>query len=1512
MPQTGTTTEIEDVLALSPLQEGLYALHRLADDIDLYTMQFVIDIDGPVDVELLRKSAAAMLVRHPNLRAAFWDEKVPRPVQIIPTQAELPWTERCADPSRFDALARTERTRPFVLSQGPAMRALLITVPGETRRRLIITVHHILMDGWSLAVFFTEMLAVYRAGGSTDGLPSPPLYRDYIVWLAKQDADAATRAWQQYLSKTPAPLIVAETGAPENSVPTKAMLFLEGAATARLQSWAAQSGLTLSTAVMFGWTALLSRLTSRRDVVFGTVVSGRPERLRGVETMVGLFINTVPVTHTIDATASVIDQCRRLQHQTSAMRDIGYLSLTEIQRAHSRGALFDSMFVFENAPIGDAVKTVTTPDGATFTPIEMESLTHYPLTVVAHLSGDELVVVIEAIPEALPHLPGDEIGERLLAVLRQLPDIGDAGPDALDVLTAAEHAGHADWQAHSIGTETVWQAFAQQAAATPDATALTFGATERYSYAELHDHAARLAAELAEHGVGPETVVALALPRSPQTVIAILAVLAAGGAYLPVDLALPAERVAAMLRQARPVLVLTVAGAESPSTELPVLALGDETVDRRIADQPAAAPDVLRHGEQAGYVIFTSGSTGEPKGVVGTNAALLSYFADHRDRVYVPARDRLGRPLRIAHAWSFGFDASWQPLVGLLDGHAIHLFDDDAMRDADRLVAGIAEHRIDMIDTTPSMFGQLRAAGLLDHNLSVLALGGEAIDAALWGQLRQLTPLAVYNCYGPTETTVEAVVAPVDRFPSPTIGTANTGTGGYVLDSWLRPVPTGVVGELYLAGGQLTRGYIGQSALTAASFVADPYRPGRRMYRTGDLVRRLPNGGYAYLGRGDSQVKIRGYRVEIGDVEAALRDQPGVHDAAVVVLSRDTGPLLVGFVAGAHGDGPADDLPALRAALRERLPGYMIPARILTLPQLPVTVNGKIDTAALEASARDAFAGTGGAVAGTETERVLAEIVAEQFNGVVPHLDDDLFAFGLDSIVAIALVRKAQRHGLAVSPKTLFSATTIRQLAAAIDTATTARPVGHREEETDHEPVPPLPIVSWLFEYGHYRRFTNTLLVRLPRDIDLSTLQQTLQALLDGHPALRSSLVDTADGPRLVTREAGAVRAGDLISRLPVDPNADLGATITATARRANDQIDPRAGAMVRAVWLSGQQEILLLTAHHLVVDVVSWHIIATDLAEAWQLLQSGTAPTTLPEATGYRRWSQLMWQRADTADVVAQRDYWLDQLAAPDPPLGHRALDPGRDRWATLRPTTTVTPTERTEVVLAALGRDDTLHEFLLAATTMTIASWRRHRGEDPSTGALIALDSHGRADTILDADTTNTVGWFTSAYPVRLGAGEAATLADQCDPWAAGALLDAVGDHLRQLPHDGLDYGLLRYVTGGTGDSELAARPEPQLMFSYLGRLDLAGISDQPWSVLTGPEMAALPVDPEPELPLRFAVYLSVAVQGTPDGPQLSATWLWSDALFTAADIDVLTTFWQRSIAALAAALDREGRSA
>ncbi|MFE9326848.1 amino acid adenylation domain-containing protein [Nocardia sp. NPDC052278] len=1501
--------EIEDVLALSPLQEGLFSLARLAaDGVDLYTMQFVIDIGGPIDVPMLRRSAEAILERHANLRAAFWDKDLPKPVQIVPTWVDLPWFEISALPAEFDAIAEADRQQRFDLSRGPALRITLVTladerhrgmaadgacgVGGVGRHRMIVTAHHILMDGWAVAVFFRELIAVYDAGGQTDSLPPARPYRDYIGWLAAQDTAAITRSWTEYLAPLSGPLMLAAGTATEvgAAIPRRSRFSLDNAETARLVHWARANGLTVNTVVQYALAVVLGRLTGRRDVVFGTTISGRPDALSGVETMIGLFINTVPARVIIDRTSTVAQQCAQLQRESAAMRDAGYVSLSTIQRAAGHGALFDVLFVFENAPIGAATDPIVTASGARFLPVAMESLVHYPLSVVSHLNDGTLVVMLEAIAEALPHFPVGDIGRRILSVLRQLPDHGDSSPDALDVLLADEKVIVAEKDVCANGT--AYELFLNQVAHTPDAIALSTG-SDRYTYRELRAAAGQLANELTTNGVGPETVVALALPRSARSIISILAVLEAGGAYVPVDLSAPAARIESILRQADPKLILAIGESANllGETTHSILVLDDSAVAERIANHPIP-PYRPVAPQTAAYLIFTSGSTGEPKGVIGTHAALNSYFTDHRDRVYRPAVARLGRRLRIAHAWSLSFDASWQPMIGLFDGHAVHLFDETEMRDAQGLVDGIVGHQIDMIDTSPSMFTQLSAAGLVDgERLTVLALGGEAIGAPMWEQLRALPGTAVYNCYGPTETTVEAVVATVNTGRNepgnaqPTIGGPVDRMSAYVFDAMLRPVPRGVVGELYLSGAQVARGYIGKAAGTADRFIADPFRSGARMYRTGDLVRQLPNGDLAYLGRADDQVKIRGYRIEIGDIETALLQLPQVRAGAVLVVQRPSGQSLVAFAV-------STDSATLRARLAERLPAYMVPARVIALPELPVTRNGKLDVRALNALALQALQGSAQrTLPSTDTERTLCRALAEALGGT-PGIDDDFIELGMDSIVAISLVNAVRRAGLSVSPAMVMTNPTVRDLATAID----SRAAQQENSPTEIGEVLPTPIMSWMCEYGGFRRLALSTLVSLPAEVDRAQLEAVLQALLDGHDMLRGRLSRTRN--RFETRAPGSVRAADILHE--VRESGDFGTALEKHARAAIDRIDPKTGTMIQAVRFAGR-DVLLLSIHHLAVDPVSWHIILADLADAWSQIAEGQTPTVASELISYRSWAELLDKRSTAPEVSAQRDFWSDQLTGPDPELGLRHPDPTRDTWSAYRLTPSFMPTDTTRRILDDLGSDLGMRELLLTALAIALTTWRLERNQDGSTGALVALEGHGRADAAVgNVDTSRTVGWFTTVYPLRVGTGWTLDITRaESDSAEAAGLLKAVAAQLDSVPNKGLDYGLLRY-----GDTEPHA--DPQVMLDYLGRMDLTAGASGPWTPITDLTLhQRLPVAPEPEMPLRYALDLVVAVYPGADGPQLATLFRWSDALFDTTEIDRFATIWQRCITAVAAAI-------
>lgn len=1415
---------IEDVLALSPLQQGLFSLAKLATDdggavdgVDIYTVQFVIDIVGAVDAALLRRSAEVMLARHANLRASFWDVDLPHPVQIIPATAVLPWREIESAPSEFDEIARIERTTNFDLARGPLLRFVLIQSAPE-RYRLILTVHHLLLDGWSMAVFFDEMVAIYRAGG-VDPLPPPRPYRDYIGWLTSQDTDAATQRWRDYLAPLSAPTILAgERAAVGSAVPQTHEVALDTAATERLTEWARRHGLTLNTVLQFAWAVLLGRLTDRADVAFGAVVSGRPQQLTGVETMVGLFINTVPVAASTPPRAEVVATCQALQRDTAAMRDLGYLSLSTVQRA-SGNAVFDTLLVFENAPIGSASAGVTTPDGVRFIPVTVESLTHYPLTLVSYPPRDgRLTVLLEAIPDALGELKIPDLGQRLLQVLRQLPDPARPRIADLDVLLPAERARIADPVDRRTNPATSVPAlFAAAAAAHPDSPALT-GENRSLTYAELAAESAGLARALAGRGIGPEDRVAIALPRSLDSVIAILAVLQAGAAYVPVDISLPETRIESILRQSDPKLTLTV--------ELLAELRSDDAVQR-------PTPTAI-HPDSAAYVIFTSGSTGEPKGVVGTHRALASYFADHQQRMYAPAVARLGRALRVAHAWSLSFDASWQPLVGLLGGQSVHLFSAEEMRDAEAIIDGIRRHRLDMIDTSPSMFTQLFDAGLLDagsdHRLTVLALGGEAIAPHTWARLRAAPSTGVHNCYGPTETTVEAVVADVADTDVPVIGEAVRGMSAHVLDSALREVPDGVAGELYLAGAQVTRGYLGRAGATAARYVADPFRAGGRMYRTGDLVRRRVDGRLVYLGRADDQVKVRGYRVEIAEVEAALAAATGVTAAAVLPVQGPAGTQLAGFVTGAQVD-----TTRARAEIGTRLPSYLIPARITAVESMPLTSNGKLDAEALLALAGP-FVG-GGVEAVTDTEKVLVELLAEVFGGVAPGVETDLRELGLDSIVALSMVRAARRRGLPLRPRTVLSCNTIRDVAAALD-----REVAEADEAAQrdgsaaaHGPVPLLPAGRWLYQYGSPRRLGQVEAIRLPDDTDGERLRAALAAIVAAHPLLHARL----DRAELTLFPTAPV---DVLAEVTVTA-ADL-SVVTEHGTRLLESLDPENGVMLRVVWLRAPDGagVLILCGHVLALDPVSWQVILGELHAAL----AGADP--LPERSGYRRWATALHERAQSLDTV---DFWAAQLAGDDPDLGARRVDPQRDRAGDLTVSVTVADPTLTAALLAL---PVPMHDLLVAATARMVTAWRARRGQTRAT-PLLALETHGRAEEIVTGvDTADIAGLLSAIYPLRVA---------QADP--AG-----VARTLADIPGGGIDYGLLAYLRADTAD-RLAAQPGPQLLLNYLGRVDRAG---------GGPDVApdliaALPSVPEPDQAVRHELSIFAAVADLGAGQALMTQW-------------------------------------
>ncbi len=1460
-------------MALSPLQEGLYSLSALTEFVagedDPYLIGMAADISGALDVALLHDCATKMLVRHPNLRASFFSRGIARPVQIVPSRFDLPWRVVTASPQDLPGLEAAERRRPFDLEHGPAIRFLLIELPGP-RWRLVITAHHIVIDGWSLPVFVNELMILYGASGDPAALPvAARPYRDYIGWLAGRDPEASQRVWRQHLAGLTGPtLLAAALGSTEAGdgrrpgLPRTTELRLPPEAAERLVDGTRSRGITLNTLMQTAWALVLSRLTDSDDVVFGVTVSGRPPELAGVETMIGLFINTVPMRVRLDPAVGVGEQCRAVQRTAALLREHGYLGHAQLRALGGVGEMFDTLLVYENFPMNGLVAGgELTVGGAIFRPSTLESLSHFPIAVAAHMEGRELVVLIEVRDGALGATSAERLGRRLLGTAERLLQHWDRPLRAVSVLFDDEHIGPngAEPRAPQVGIHT---RFAAAAVAAPDNVAVSW-AGGTLTYRELDARANRLAACLSARGVRSETPVAIRLSRGPQYIEAILAVLKAGGICVPMEPGLPPDRVRSIVRQSGATVIL------------------DAALVRELLDNGGPGGTGFRPVDvtaaQAAYLVFTSGTTGEPKGVIGTHAALGAYADDHLRSVLRPAATRLDRPLRIAHAWSFAFDAAWQPLVALLDGHAVHVVDEQTQTDAEALVATIADHRIDMIDTTPSMFAQLTACGLLTTvPLAVLALGGEALGSAAWTLIRDecaATGSRAYNCYGPTETTVEAVVADITEYDEPAIGRPTRHTRAYVLDSQLRPVPVGATGELYLAGAQLARGYQERPGETSHRFVADPFATGARMYRTGDLVRRGSGGALHYVGRADTQVKIRGYRVEPGEIAAALESHPGVQQAGVLVRRQQTTARLTAYVVMSDAVQHRPTAAQLRGMLGSRLPRYMIPQHIVVVDEIPLTANGKLDEAAL--GALDAPGATNAAHAEPETptEAALAELLSEILQ--LPRVDvtADFLQLGLDSIVALSVVQAARARGLALRARLVLDCTNVRELAESIDSETASAAT---DAEYGVDPMPVLPNGRWLYEYGEPRRLAQTEAIRLPDAVTRAHLDAALAGIVDGHQVLRTRLDRAAMAlVPMPTSDAEVIRE--------VTVAGDVQAAVPAHVAQAVERLDPERGVLLAGVWLRPPSppagpSVLLLAAHVLAMDPASWRVVLGELDAALTALISGQRPAPVREHTSYRRWAAALVERAQRLDTA---QFWAGPCHGDDPALGARRLDPHRDRARDLDVRMITTDADLTGRLLDS-GLP--LPHLLIAATAATVTRWRRIRNQ-ATPPPLLALETHGRADGLVDEpgghaiDTGDTVGLLSSIYPVRVAS---------TDP-------RDVGEQLAAIPGDGLDYGLLRYLRPDTAKS-LASQPDPQLLLNYLGAAHSVGGT----GVLTLERelLAGVSPQPEPDLAVRHELTIVAAVLSFDGQRVLAAQWRALPDILGDADISALQQLWIDSL--------------
>jgi amino acid adenylation domain-containing protein/non-ribosomal peptide synthase protein (TIGR01720 family) len=1481
-------------IPLSFSQERLWFIDQLEGSTQ-YHLPTVLRINGKLSRQALTAALKAVVARHESLRSVIVADHGAAYQQVLDAAG---WDLEIVDGTKYNEeedglnlLILTLIKKPFDLACNYMLRGTLVTL-AEDKTVLVVTMHHIASDGWSLPIVVKEVLEHYKAfteNRSPDLASLPVQYADYAVWqrdyLKGPGLDKKLDYWRAKLKDcTPMdlptdfkrPLVLTGHG-------TSAVFSIDKALALGINQLCQQEGTTLFMTLLAAFKILMHRYSGgQRDICVGTPIAGRQQE--EVEGLIGFFVNTLALRSEVNDELPFKDFLAAVRITTMDAYDNQEVPFEKIvdavvmERSLERSPLFQVMFILQNIPEAKPINLGQVE--LTAEKIKQES-SKFEISFSVTERADGLFGMVEYNTDLFTA----ETIQRMILHYKELLRSIVCNPDQLigdlQMLTPVEKdrllLTFNDTKVEYPKDKSIVDLFIEQVKQSPDNTAIGFE-EQRLSYEELNERSNQLAHYLIAKGVKAETLVPVCIERSMDMIVAILGILKSGAAYVPIDPEYPAERIQFMLEDTGAKIVVS---SVQSSSKLPVKNAYDivEINGQQRAKINSQSTNNLQlevKADQLAYVIYTSGSTGKPKGVLVTNNNVVS-LVKGIDYVSIKSMDVL------LSTGSSSFDATtFEYWSMLLNGGQLLLCTEERLLDNQLLKEVIRSKSVNKMWFTSSWFNQLVETDIsLFKTLETILVGGEKLSEYHIGKLRQIYPgIEIINGYGPTENTTFSLTYPIKESALPQtipIGRPLTNRSAYVLDGSQRLVPIGVPGELYVSGSGLARGYLNREDLTSEKFIKNPFveEADAKMYRTGDIGRWLPDGNIEYLGRKDEQVKIRGYRIELGEIESVAQ-QSGLA-SQVVVLASATGSgskRLTGYVVATAGFSKE----AMIGWLESKLPEYMVPQLWIAVEKMPLTTNGKIDKKALPAADANELATAQYAAPRNDFEQQLAAVWQKLLGIEQVGIHDNFFELGGDSILTIQVVSRMRRQGYELHPKDIFIHQTIARLSAAVLSGTGISVQGEQGILTGSSGL--LPIQQWYFakDPADVSYNNQAVLLGISKSVTAADLTAAISRLTEQHDSLRFIYSHT-DGS---WQQTYSDTAASIVVKEKVQSTtaAGLAAEVKAIADHHQSSLDITTGRLMRVVLIAtpGEETAnrLLVVIHHLAVDGVSWRILLEDLELLLTAISEGRTANLGPKSSSYRQWYQALEQYGLRRSVAAQKDYWQTAIAGYQPLPQDKAYE-GRVMFKDMAHQRLRLNAAQTKQLLQEVPRvyHTEINDILLCALALTFNEWAG------SSQVVIGLEGHGREAISDQVDTSRTIGWFTSLYPLLLDTGSTND---------RGEAIKTVKEQLRQIPDRGLGYGVLKYISK---EATLQQTTVWDIVFNYLGQLDNV-VNESSWFSAAGESSGAAA---SPLTPVNEKLSLSGFVQSG----ELTLSWGYSSLHYEAGTISKLSAAYLSNLEAL-----------